>query len=228
MNAIISLSGGLDSAVLLDHVLACGYKVKQAISFTYGSKHNQYENEAAKKLALIRGVPHMLMDLTAVFKDFKSSLLKTGGELPQGHYEEDSMRQTVVPFRNGIFLSILTGLAESLKADYVFIGAHAGDHFIYPDCRPEFLAAIGAAAFEGTGKSVRILHPFMNFDKAWIVKHGFEMGTKFGVTRTCYADQPTACGTCGSCQERLWAFDKNSIVDPLPYMNRKLLPKKTP
>jgi 7-cyano-7-deazaguanine synthase len=226
MKSIVSLSGGLDSSVMLAHILDRKYEVERAISFTYGSKHNQYENAAAEQVAKYYDVPWTLIDLSTAFANFRSALLKTGKPLPQGHYEEDTMRQTVVPFRNGIFLSVLAGLADSLGCQYLFIGAHAGDHFIYPDCRPVFMENMYNAIRLGTDSNVELRTPFIEKTKKDLVAIGSKLNVPFELTRTCYSDQPNACGLCGSCQERLEAFHLNNLEDPLPYQTRELLPKK--
>lgn len=226
LKALVSLSGGMDSAVVLARCVAQhGEDHVQAVGFTYGSKHNAYEWPKAQALAKHYGAGYHLIDLTAVMREFASDLLKTGGEVPEGHYEAESMRRTVVPFRNGIFTAVLAGLAESLGAGEVWLGVHAGDHHIYPDCRPEFVYSMNHAVCHGTDHKVMLWAPFQGKTKAEILKVGLALGVPFRLTRTCYCDQPVACGRCGSCQERLEAFAKNGVEDPLEYESRELLPK---
>lgn len=238
--AIVSLSGGLDSAVLLGDVLEMLKKkaINQksidvstkvlCVAFNYGSKHNRYENHAAANIADHYGdrTGFELVDLRGVMNHFKSVLLQDGGDIPEGHYEEESMRQTVVPGRNLIFLSILAGLAESYQIPEIYIGAHAGDHNIYPDCRPIFLQHAAEAIYHSSDGKVRVVRPYEGINKQQIVSIGLTQSTPFFLTRTCYKAQPVACGKCGSCQERLEAFQKNGVVDPIDYESRELLPKK--
>lgn len=222
--AILSLSGGLDSAVLLAHTAQS--RDVSCVGFSYGSKHNPYENAAAVSIAAHYGVPFRLVDLSSVFLAMlKSDLLRNGGDVPEGHYEADSMRRTVVPGRNLIFASLLAGLAMSDRANEVWMGVHAGDHFIYPDCRPDFFHHLNRAVLEASEGSVWIRTPLMNIDKAEIVKRGIVLGVPFHLTRTCYVNDPIACGRCGSCQERLEAFYLNGIEDPIKYNSRVLFPK---
>ena len=229
--AVISLSGGLDSAVLLTRMLREPNMEIYPITFEYASKHNRWEGKAVKEIMdhfhdkkQLHPVKFVRLDFFGQL--FKSDLLVTGGPIPQGHYEAESMKQTVVPGRNTIFLAILMGYAESINGHMVAIGAHAGDHHIYPDCRPGFVHAMDCTMQEATEGKVHIYAPFLHIDKVNIVAIGNTIQTPFGITRTCYADQPTACGKCGSCQERLTAFHANGLVDPLVYESRAILPKE--
>jgi 7-cyano-7-deazaguanine synthase len=219
---LVSLSGGVDSCAALARVrsLATASFVG-AVGFCYGSKHNKYENEAAKKIADYYQVPFVLIDLSKVMSGFKSDLLKTGGEIPEGHYEAPSMSRTVVPGRNLIFLSILAGLAESWEYDRIVLGVHQGDHHIYPDCRPEFVVAAQETVSTSSEGKVHIETPFLFTNKAGVVKAGLKDNAPFRLTRTCYKDQPIACGKCGSCQERLEAFMENGVADPIRYELRE-------
>lgn len=218
---IVSLSGGMDSATVLGLAISQGHEV-HAVGFTYGSKHNQYENEAAANLAEFYKVSYQLVDLSSVMEAFKSDLLKTGGDIPEGHYEEDSMPRTVVPSRNIIFASILSGLAWSIEAQEVWLGIQSDQdgNSIYPDCRPGFYRAMREAIIEGTGGRVELLSPFLLLDKAGIIRKGIEIGVPFSLTRTCYKDQPVSCGQCGACQKRLQAFKNSGLEDPIQYETR--------
>lgn len=218
---LISLSGGMDSVTLLGFLLASDYEV-EAVGFTYGSKHNHYENEAALKAAEFYGVPFELLDLSEAFAGISSALMKTGGDIPEGHYEAESMKQTVVPGRNMIFISILAGIAESRGCGKVAVGVHSGDHAIYPDCRPGFIHAMSTAVSRATDGKVDLIAPFLGDDKGSIIKKGlgFLPPVPYDLTRTCYKDQEKACGVCGSCTERLEAFEANGIPDPIEYEER--------
>jgi 7-cyano-7-deazaguanine synthase len=216
MDAVVSLSGGIDSATVLAHVLQKETEVR-AIGFAYGSKHNEYENKAARAVAEFYGVPFDLVDLSAIGALLKSDLLKSGGNIPEGHYEAESMKATVVPARNMIFASVLAGVAESCGAREVWLGVHAGDHHIYPDCRPDFFFAMWLAVLRGTDKKVSLRAPYLQLTKGEVVFRGLALGVPYNLTRTCYKDQSVACGRCGSCQERLEAFAENKVEDPLQY-----------
>jgi 7-cyano-7-deazaguanine synthase len=225
----VSFSGGMDSATLLGHAVAVkGKHNVRAVGFSYPSKHNALELRAGREVGNYYGVDYHLIDVSGVFASFKSDLLKSGGELPQGHYEEESMRRTVVPCRNLIFLSVLAGYAESQCGDEVWLGVHAGDHFIYPDCRPMFFADAGEAVNRATDGKVRLKAPFLHSDKAKILALGLGLTppVPYRLTRTCYSDGEVACGKCGSCAERLWAFEQCKTVDPIEYLSRELTPKK--
>lgn len=216
---LISLSGGLDSAVLLGYLLKLGFKV-ECVSFQYGSKHNPIESACAANLCRHYDVPLYTVDISGVMLSplFSSDLLITGGEIPEGHYEDINMKKTVVPARNMIFLSILAGIAESKKIPYIGIGVHQGDHFIYPDCRPEFINRMSSTIYSATDGAVRKIEaPLLNMSKAEIVMLGHRIGTPFELTRTCYTANEIACGKCGSCTERLEAFKINNLVDPIAY-----------
>jgi 7-cyano-7-deazaguanine synthase len=215
---VIGLSGGMDSATLCAYYIDKGCKVLP-ISFSYGSKHNFYERIAAEKLAKFYGLIIKEIDLNFIGQLFKSNLLKTGGEIPQGYYTDANMSQTVVPGRNLIFISIMTGYAWSEEADIIAIGVHAGDHFIYEDCRAGFVAAMNAAVIQGSGDRVRLEAPFQYLNKSQILNIGYHCTPQvpYHLTRTCYKDQELSCGKCGSCQERLEAFINCGSKDPINY-----------
>jgi len=215
---IISLSGGVDSATALAIAKKEGHEC-HAVSFVYGSKHGKYENVASSKLSTHYKLESWRkINLETVMKDFDSHLLESGGDIPEGHYEDESMSQTVVPARNIIFSSILAGLAWSIEASEVWLGVHAGDHAIYPDCRPEFIDAMRRAIDLGTDGKVMLTAPLLHLDKKRIVELGKDLKVPFQITRTCYKKQELACGKCGSCRERLEAFSANGLLDPIQYM----------
>ena len=215
--AIVLLSGGLDSATLLAKALYAGRKC-YALGFEYPSKHNPYEVKAARAVAMYYKVPILTIPLT-FFQFFKSNLLVNQGEIPEGHYEDETMEQTVVPARNIIFSAIAAGLAWSAEEEKseVWLGIHAGDHAIYPDCRPEFYESMARAIRIGTGGRVGLRAPFLMQSKYDILKWGLAANVPYHLTRTCYKDQELACGKCGSCTERLEAFSKHGVVDPIKY-----------
>lgn len=222
---LVSLSGGMDSATVLAEAIAQGHEVA-TVGFCYGSKHNPYENFAARSVADFYAVPFELIDLTTAFKSFRSNLMSGQGEIPEGHYEQANMIQTVVPGRNIIFTSILAGYAWSVEAKEVWLGIHQGDHAIYDDCRSSFYHAMNAALLEGTGQRVGLAAPFLQTDKTGIVKRGLELGVPYKYTRTCYKEQAVACGKCGSCCERREAFMLNGVTDPISYESLDPLPLK--
>jgi len=213
---VLSLSGGLDSSTLLGYLVHQGMR-PYCVSFTYGSKHNKYENKAARDIASFYNVSLIEMNLSEVFGNFNSSLLLNQGAIPEGPYTDKTMSSTIVPSRNIIFLSILSGLAWTVNASYIAIGIHAGDHAIYPDCRTEFYKAMDSALYLGTDKKVQMLAPFVDMDKKEVVRIGHSLGVPFQLTRTCYKDQEIACGKCGSCVERLESFAEIGVTDPIIY-----------
>jgi 7-cyano-7-deazaguanine synthase len=220
---VMGLSGGMDSATMAAYFLSKGYEVFP-VSFDYGSKHNQYERKTAEQFANYYNLKLQKVELPFIGQLFKSNLLKTGGEIPEGHYESENMSQTVVPGRNIIFISIMAGYAWSIGASYIAVGVHAGDHAIYADCREEFIASMNASILSGTEDKVRLIAPFQNLDKAGILEighslfiDGYDVGVPYQFTRTCYKDQELSCGKCGSCQERLEGFKNIGRKDPIQY-----------
>lgn len=220
---VIGLSGGMDSTTLLGHLLEQGADVHCCV-FTYGSKHNKYENLAADRIiSFYQGigmpVSRHFFDLKEVFSKVESNLLLSGGDIPEGHFESDVMKKTIVPGRNLIFGSIMTSVAESIGADEIALGVHSGDHHIYPDCRPEFIKAMDLAIFLSSDKKVQVTTPFVGMNKTSILELGYEQGLiiPYDMTRTCYKDQTIACGKCGSCMERLEAFKNLGEKDPIKY-----------
>ena len=224
---IVLVSGGMDSAVALHHAqVERNLAVRLGLSFHYGSKHNDCEIPFAAVQCESLGIEHRVIDLAFINQHFRSDLLQSGGEIPEGHYEEISMQQTVVPFRNGILLSIAVGLAESLACRGVVIAAHGGDHAIYPDCREPFMQAMQSAMQLGTYAKIDLLRPFINLDKAAIAARGEELGVDFSRTWSCYKGGDRHCGQCGTCVERREAFIEAGIEDPTDYRFTGPLPKK--
>ena len=224
MKVCVLLSGGMDSVTAFYEVLG-QHEVVACLSFDYGAKHNPKEIPFAKLHADRNGVLHQVIPLDFINRLFKSDLLQSGGAIPDGHYAEASMKQTVVPFRNGIMLAIATGYAESVDAEGLVIAAHSGDHTIYPDCREPFIQAMATAMGEGTYAKIRLLRPFINMDKTGIAKRGVELGIDFSETWSCYKGGAIHCGTCGTCVERREAFILAGLPDPTIYKQTPELPQ---
>jgi len=167
---------------------------------------------------------HHTITLDFIDRLFTSNLLRSGGPIPDGHYAEQSMQQTVVPFRNGIMLAVATGYAESCGAEGVVIAAHAGDHTIYPDCREPFMHAMGQAMTCGTYANIQLLRPFIAMDKAAIARRGADLGVDFTTTWSCYKGGQIHCGVCGTCIERREAFVLAGLADPTVYAQTPALP----
>ena len=223
MKVCVLLSGGMDSVAALHEVLG-QHEVVACLSFDYGSTHNAREIPFAKLHAERGGVTHQVISLDFMNRLFKSDLLQSGGEIPDGHYAEESMKQTVVPFRNGIMLAIAAGYAESIDAEGLVIAAHSGDHAIYPDCREPFMHAMATAMSEGTYARIQLLRPFIATDKAGIAKRGVELGVDFSETWSCYKGGEIHCGVCGTCVERREAFVLAGLQDPTLYEQTPDLP----
>ena len=223
MKVCVLLSGGMDSVTALYDALV-HHKVTGCLSFDYGSKHNHREIPLARLHSERHGVPHHKIRLDFVNDLFASDLLRSGGEIPEGHYAEENMKKTVVPFRNGIMLAVATGYAESVGAEGLVIAAHSGDHAIYPDCRETFMEAMARAMSEGTYAKVQLLRPFIGMDKAAIACRGGELGIDFAETWSCYKGGEVHCGVCGTCVERREAFLLAGLPDPTAYAQTPPLP----
>jgi 7-cyano-7-deazaguanine synthase len=214
---IVLISGGMDSvAALYDSYEK--YDVICGLSFDYGSKHNYKEIPFAEYHCKKLKIEHKIIDLKFMNEHFSSTLLQSGGDIPEGHYESENMKQTVVPFRNGIMLAIAAGLGESIGAAGLVIAAHSGDHAIYPDCREEFLSSMSDAVKYGTYDNIQILRPFVHMSKTEIAERGSELGIDFSKTWSCYKGEDIHCGKCGTCVERIEALDKANLVDLTNYM----------
>ncbi len=213
---IVLLSGGMDSVTAL-YAAMKDYEVVGALSFDYGSKHASKELVCAKHHCDELKIPHTVIKLDFVQSLFNSALLIGGDEIPEGHYEDEVMKQTVVPFRNGIMLSIAAGYAESVGVKGVVIAAHSGDHAIYPDCRDDFMEAMGSAIRLGTYENIELIAPFVNIDKTEIVRIGAGLGIDYSNTWSCYKGQAVHCGKCGTCIERIEAFELAGVEDPTEY-----------
>lgn len=225
MKVVVLCSGGMDSVTAL-HWARREHTVVAAVSFDYGAKHNHREIPFAAEQARAVGARHEIIALDFVNRLFTSALLKGGGEVPEGHYQAENMKQTVVPFRNAIMLSIACGLAESAGAGGLVIAAHAGDHVIYPDCREDFMRAMGEAMRLGTYAGVTLLRPFIAMNKGEIAAIGARLGVDFARTWSCYKGGARHCGKCGTCVERREAFAQAGVPDPTGYASNESLPAK--
>ena len=214
--AIVVFSGGMDSSVALWWARR-EFRDVAAVSFEYGAKHNARELAAAKTICRKLNVQHTVIPLDFIGRTFHSSLLVTGGDIPEGNYNEENMASTVVPFRNGIMLAAAAGFAEDSGFSAVILGNHTGDHAIYPDCRPEFIEGMARAIEAGTGGKVRLLSPFCHKTKAEIASLGAGLGVEFALTWSCYKGHEIHCGKCGTCRERRDAFREAGLTDPTVY-----------
>lgn len=212
--SLIILSGGMDSVTLLYYRRE---DISLAVTFDYGSNHNKREIECAKYHCELLGIEHIIIPLTFMHDYFKSSLLDGADAIPEGHYASDNMKSTVVPFRNGIMLSIACGLAESHNLSKVLIANHYGDHAIYPDCRQSFITAMESAMQNGTYANVGIDAPFTNLTKTDIALLGKRLNVDYSKTYSCYKGGEKHCGKCGTCVERKEAFHDAKIDDPTEY-----------
>lgn len=215
-DSVIVVSGGMDSITLL-------YEKKDeialGISFDYGSNHNHNELPLAALHCQRLGIAHVIIPLGFMHQYFKSSLLESGASIPDGSYDEENMKSTVVPFRNGVMLAVAAGIAESNGLTKVLIANHGGDHTIYPDCRPEFIAAMDAAVEAGTFARVRVVAPYTNISKADIARRGRALGIDYAETWSCYKGGDVHCGTCGTCVERKEALREAGIEDNTTYQS---------
>lgn len=214
---VVIYSGGMDSYTVLHRALRDGHDV-YALSFHYGQKHAK-ELDYAARVCTKLSIPHKVVDIRAINQLLAGSSLTDDIDIPQGHYEEASMKSTVVPNRNMILLSLAIGYAVSIEAEAVYYGAHSGDHAIYPDCRPEFVRKMNDVSLIANYEPVRIEVPYLDDDKIAILADGLGMGLDYADTWTCYEGRELACGKCGACVERLEAFTKNQVADPIPYQS---------
>lgn len=225
MKVVVLCSGGMDSVTAL-YWARQAHDVVAVASFDYGAKHNHRELPFAAEHAAKLKLRHEIIPLDFVNRLFASDLLKSGGEIPEGHYAAENMKQTVVPFRNAIMLSIACGFAESLGAEGLVIAAHTGDHTIYPDCREDFMRAMGEAMRLGTYAEVQLLRPFIALSKGQIAAEGARLDVDFARTWSCYKGGAVHCGQCGTCVERREAFLEAGIADPTKYVSTGALPAK--
>ena len=215
MKSVLILSGGLDSTTLLYDLIQQGHQV-HAITFDYNQKHKR-EIKCAKAICRNLAVPQKIIDISLLNELAPSCLTREQWEVPEGNYADENMKQTVVPNRNMVFLSLAAAFAIGIRADHLFYGAHAGDHTIYPDCRPAFVSAMTTAFHLCDWNDVILEVPYLYLSKGAIVRRGLSLGVDYSVTWTCYKGGEKSCGTCGSCDERLAAFREAGATDPLVY-----------
>jgi len=213
--AVVVYSGGMDSFTLLHKVRQQGFEVF-ALSFNYGQRH-AVELTVAANVCKDLGINHRVVDISSINSLIGGSSLTSDIDVPEGHYEEESMKATVVPNRNMILLSLAVGYAVSIESTKVFYGAHSGDHAIYPDCRPEFVNRMNDVCKIANYEQVEIVTPYLDQSKIGILEEGLAMNLDYAKTWTCYNGREKSCGKCGACQERLEAFEKNNETDPLEY-----------
>ena len=212
---VVIYSGGMDSFTVLHKAIEEGKDV-YPLTFNYGQRHSK-EIEYAANVCRDLKVPHKVVDISAINQLMAGNSLTDDIDIPEDHYEEESMKSTMVPNRNMVLLSMAIAYAVSLDARAVYYGAHSGDHAIYPDCRPEFVEKMNDVSQIANYDPVDIVSPYIKVDKIGILTDGIRMGLDYGQTWTCYNGREHACGQCGSCQERLEAFEKNGVQDPLSY-----------
>lgn len=212
---VVIYSGGMDSFTLLNEVHRSGKEI-YALSFDYGQRHKK-ELHYAARVCQKQNIHHKVVNISAINDLIGGSSLTDDIEVPEGHYEDENMQQTVVPNRNMILLSLATGYAVSLGIEEVYYGAHGGDHMIYPDCRPEFVEKMNNVCEIANYQKVMICTPYLNINKIDILTKGLAMNLDYSDSWTCYNGREKACGKCGACQERLEAFSMNQVNDPLCY-----------
>ncbi len=213
-DSLIIVSGGMDSITMLYEYAE---RIGMAVTFDYGSNHADKEIPFAKLHCERLGIPHLIIPLAFMHQYFKSSLLEGADAIPEGHYEDENMQSTVVPFRNGIMLSIACGIAECNGLKNVMIANHGGDHAIYPDCRSEFIKAMSEAMSAGTYANINIVAPYTNITKTDIALRGKALGLNYAETWSCYKGGDKHCGKCGTCVERKEALQEAGIEDPTVY-----------
>lgn len=219
MRALAICSGGLDS-VTMAHSLAAKSELAAILSFDYGQRHRK-ELQFAKQCADDLNVDYFHLPLDSLAALLPGSALTdtSNVDVPHGHYAADNMKQTIVPNRNAIFLSLAYGLAAAHGFDAVGAAFHGGDHFIYPDCRPDFVSSFAAMQQHSLAGFAEIeMHtPYLNMTKAQIVEHGARLKVPYQKTWSCYEGGELHCGRCGTCVERQEAFATAGVVDPTEY-----------
>lgn len=215
-DSVIILSGGMDSCTMLHEFKD---SIALAITFDYGSTQNHREQQYAVKQCQVLGIKHIIIPLDFMHQYFKSALLESPEAIPEGNYDDENMKATVVPFRNGIMLAIACGIAESNGLKRVMIANHAGDHTIYPDCRQGFIDAMSSAMSQGTYDSIEVFAPYTSITKTDIARRGKQLGVDYAMTYSCYKGGEKHCGKCGTCRERIEALRDAGIPDPTTYEN---------
>ena len=216
-DALIVVSGGMDSTTMLYDYAS---EIALAVTFDYGANHGPKEIPLARMHCERLGIEHIVIEMDFMQKYFQSSLLSGAADIPEGRYDDENMRSTVVPFRNGIMLAIACGLAESRGLKRLMLANHAGDHAIYPDCRPGFVEAMSRATEEGTYDRIRIDAPYTHLTKGQIAARGKLLGLDYSETWSCYKGGEKHCGRCGTCVERREALAEAGIDDPTEYADQ--------
>jgi 7-cyano-7-deazaguanine synthase len=216
--AVVLLSGGLDSTTLFYRLAEEGYDL-HGLSCDYGQRHRK-EMEFARRTATRLGAAYDVVDLTSITHLLGTSALTNPSiDVPEGHYEEDTMRVTVVPNRNAIMLTAAFGVAQSIGAAIVAVAVHSGDHAIYPDCREEFIERFQEMQDASLGEHIELHAPFLRVDKVAIARDAGRLGVPLAETWSCYRGDNHHCGRCGTCVERAWAIAEAGLVDPTPYQD---------
>ena len=208
------LSGGMDSVTMLYEYAS---EIDLAVNFSYGSNHNARELEWARYHCEKLGIELVEIYLSFIGSNFHSSLLEGPDAIPEGDYDFDNMKSTVVPFRNGIMLAAAAGLAESRGLEVLMIANHAGDHALYPDCRDSFVKAMSEAIKAGTYEGITVKAPYTLLSKTDIALRGKRLGIDYSTTYSCYRGLEKHCGRCGTCRERRQALADAGIVDTTEY-----------
>lgn len=212
---VVIYSGGMDSFTLINKVIRQNFDV-YALTFDYGQRHHK-EIECAKSVCNLLKIHHTIVNITSIKQLMRGSSLTDDIDIPEGSYDISNMHSTVVPNRNMVLLSMAVSHALSIGATKVFYGAHSGDHSIYPDCRPEFVEKMNALTQICDYHPIQICSPYIYNTKSDILLDGFNMGLTYDKTWTCYKGGKKACGKCGSCIERLDAFNSLHQKDPIDY-----------
>ncbi|MBP3689098.1 MAG: 7-cyano-7-deazaguanine synthase QueC [Bacteroidaceae bacterium] len=215
-DSLIVVSGGMDSVTMLYEYRE---RIALAVTFDYGSNHAKNEIACASLHCERLGIRHIIIPLEFMHRYFTSSLLQGAEAVPEGRYDAENMASTVVPFRNGIMLSIACGMAESYGLKRVMIANHGGDHTIYPDCREDFIRKMSLAMTAGTDSKIEIFAPYTNISKSDIARHGRMLGLDYSETWSCYKGGEVHCGKCGTCIERKEAMREAGIEDPTVYLD---------
>lgn len=224
MKALVLFSGGVDSTTCLAMtVKRYGAENVIALSVSYGQKHIK-EIKAARSIAQYYGVKHLQLDLASIFEGSDCSLLQgSDSEIPRESYAQQLTKtdgapvSTYVPFRNGLFLATAASVALSNGCGVIYYGAHSDDAAgnAYPDCSQSFNNAINEAIYIGSGKQLRVEAPFVGLTKADVVRRGLELNVPYELTWSCYEGGEKPCRVCGTCRDRMAAFEANGVTDPI-------------